>query len=73
MSLSSITPMPRIISPTISIVSYKYEHCFQRLIDDLICYLSFYFTKRTPVNARWSYQIENPDSDTDFASHQLAP
>gem|GEM_PF-6893727 len=38
MSLSSITPMPRIISPTISIVGYKYERRFQRLVDDLINY-----------------------------------
>ena len=38
MSLSSITPMPRIISRTISIVGYKYERPFQRLFDDLINY-----------------------------------
>jgi len=38
MSLSSITPMPRILSPTISIVGYKYEHPFQPLVDDLINY-----------------------------------
>ncbi len=41
MSLSSITPMPRIISLTISIVGYKYERRFQRLIDDLINYQFF--------------------------------
>ncbi len=38
MLLSSITPMLRIISHTISIVGYKYEHPFQRLVDDLISY-----------------------------------
>ncbi len=41
MSLSSITPMLRIISLTISIVSYKYEHPFQPLVDDLINYKFF--------------------------------
>ena len=34
MWLSSITPMPRIVSPAISIVGYKYERRFQRLIDE---------------------------------------
>ncbi len=46
MSLSSITPMPRILSPAISIVGYKYEHPFQRLIDDLINYENFYLFYR---------------------------
>ena len=31
--------MPRIISPAISIASYKYERRFQRMVDDLISYL----------------------------------
>gem|GEM_PF-3855701 len=31
--------MPRIISLTISIVGYKYERPFQRLVDDLINYI----------------------------------
>jgi len=44
MSLSSITPMPRIISRAISIAGYKYEHPFQRLVDDLINYDSFLIT-----------------------------
>ncbi|GEM_PF-4673538 len=38
MSLSLITPMPRIISRTISIVGYKYECPFQRMVDDIINY-----------------------------------
>ena len=41
MLLSSITPMPRIISPAISIVGYKYERRFQRMVDDIINYLLF--------------------------------
>jgi len=46
MSLSSITPMPRIISRTISIVSYKYEHHFQPMVDDLINYESYFITNQ---------------------------
>ncbi|GEM_PF-49721 len=51
MSLSSITPMLRILSRTISIVGYKYEHPFQPLVDDIINYrreIEMPFTAKNP-------------------------
>gem|GEM_PF-5530090 len=49
--------MPRILSHAISIVGYKYEHPFQRLIDDLINYEFYYFLVKSKALIHTAYNM----------------